>query len=79
MKGYESNALAASSVLTTIHRINTPVKEKMNAQLPANRAMAEVIFFLLARGIYGDLTVRQQIQHFLVRHIMTDILKDFSQ
>ena len=40
MKGYGSNAFAASSVLTSIHKISTPVKEKMNAQLPANFAMA---------------------------------------
>lgn len=40
MKGYGSNAFAASSVLTSIHKISTPVKEKMNAQLPANLAMA---------------------------------------
>ena len=40
MKGYGSNAFAASSVLTSIHKISTPAKEKMNAQLPANFAMA---------------------------------------
>ena len=40
IKGKGSKAFAASSVLTTIQRISTPVKEKMNAQLPANFAMA---------------------------------------
>ena len=40
MKGYGSNAFAASSVLTSIHKISTPVKEKMNSQLPANLTMA---------------------------------------
>ena len=39
INGYGSNAPAASRTFTTIHRIRTPLKEKINAQLPANFAM----------------------------------------
>ena len=39
MNGYGSNELDASMTLITIHRTRTPVKEKINAQLPANFAM----------------------------------------
>jgi len=40
INGYGSKAFAARTVLTTIHKISTPVNEKMNAQLPANFAIA---------------------------------------
>ena len=40
INGKGSNALAASRVLTIIHNTRSPVKEKINAQLPANLAMA---------------------------------------
>ena len=40
MNGYGSNARAASSVFMTIHSTSPPVNEKMNAQLPANFAIA---------------------------------------
>ena len=40
INGNGSNASAARIVLTTIHKSSTPVNEKMNAQLPANFAIA---------------------------------------
>ena len=43
------------------------------------RPLAEGVFFLLTRGIFGNFAVCQQVQHFLVRHIAADILEDFSQ
>ena len=43
------------------------------------RALANGVFFLLTRGIFGNFAVCQQVQHFLVRHIVADILEDFSQ
>lgn len=56
----------------------------MNAQLPANFAMASAalangVFFLFACEIFGNLTVRQQVQDLFIRHIVADILEDFSQ
>ena len=39
INGYGSKAFAARIVLTTIHRISTPVNAKINAQLPANFAI----------------------------------------
>ena len=40
INGYGSKAFEAKIVLTTIHKISTPVNAKMNAQLPANFAIA---------------------------------------
>ena len=40
MNGYGSKARVASTVLMTIHSTSPPVNEKMNAQLPANLAIA---------------------------------------
>ena len=42
------------------------------------RPLTEGVFFLLTRGIFGNFAVRQQVQHFLVRHVMADILENFS-
>ena len=42
------------------------------------RPLAEGVFFIFACEIFGNLTVRQQVQHFLVRHVMADILENFS-
>ena len=39
INGYASNAFDARIVLMTIHRISPPVKENINAQLPANFAI----------------------------------------
>ena len=43
------------------------------------RPLAEGVFFLLARGVFGNLTVRQQVQYLFVRHVVADVLEDFSQ
>ena len=40
INGYGSNARAAITVFMTIHSTSPPVNEKINAQLPANFAMA---------------------------------------
>ena len=40
INGYGSKAFEAKIVLTTIHKISTPVNAKINAQLPANFAIA---------------------------------------
>ena len=40
INGYGPKAFEAKIVLTTIHKISTPVNVKMNAQLPANFAIA---------------------------------------
>ena len=40
INGYGSKAFAARIVLMTIHKISTPVNAKINAQLPANFAIA---------------------------------------
>ena len=40
INGYGSKAFEAKIVLMTIHKISTPVNAKMNAQLPANLAIA---------------------------------------
>lgn len=84
MKGKGSKALAASSVLTTIQRISTPVKAKMSpaAREFSNgvcRPLAEGVFFIFACEIFGNLTVRQQVQYLFVRHVVADVLEDFSQ
>ena len=40
INGYGSKAFEAKIVLTTIHKISTPVNAKINAQLPANFVIA---------------------------------------
>ena len=43
------------------------------------RPLANGVFSLLACEIFGNFTVRQQVQHLFVRHVVADILEDFSQ
>ena len=43
------------------------------------RPLAEGVFFLFACEIFGNLTVRQQVQDLFIRHIVADVLEDFSQ
>ena len=42
------------------------------------RALANGVFFLFACEIFGNLTVRQQVQDLFIRHIVADVLEDFS-
>ena len=43
------------------------------------RALANGVFFLFACEIFGNLTFRQQVQDLFIRHIVADVLEDFSQ
>ena len=43
------------------------------------RPLAEGVFFIFACEIFGNLTVRQQVQYLFVRHVVADVLEDFSQ
>ena len=43
------------------------------------RALTEGVFFLFTCKIFGNLTVCQQVQHLFIRHVVADILEDFSQ
>ena len=85
IKGTGSNAFAASSRVDDHPQDQHAGEGKDERPAPrkfrdgVRRPLAEGVFFLLARGIFGNFAVRQQVQHFLVRHVMADILENFSQ
>ena len=85
MKGKGSKALAAEQRVDN-HPEDQHAGEGKDERPAARefrdgvrRPLTEGVFFLFTCEIFGNLTVCQQVQHLFIRHVVADILEDFSQ